>query len=233
MKLLSLAICLFTTYTFAAEINLPLAHPATGRDLQEYLTVIRTVGQIRTVGVENGSTIHVEGTPEEIAFAQWVVKQVDRPAGWQPSAQDLENPATRTFENKARLFYLPENISVQSTQETLTIIRTVLDAQKIFNTTSRHALIAAGTPAELEAMEWLLKALVTPTSEPYRIADPRFDTLRVFALAPTTTAQQTQEVLTHLRRDLRIQKVFNLNTPPTIVVRASAADIDRTARELK
>jgi len=233
MRIVTLLVVLAVS-AFAGERNLQLANPATQQSIQELATVIRTVGQIKTVNIERPGSFHVEGTPGELDMAEWMLSHFDRPTGWRPNEQELKNPAARTFQNSVRIFYLAADITPQSTQETLTILRTVLDTQKVFNFTAHRALVVRGTSTELEAIEWLLRAMAgRATSEPYKLEDPRFDTLRVFPLAPATSPKQVQETLTRLRTDLRIQKIFNLSSPPTLVVRATAADMDRVAKSIQ
>jgi hypothetical protein len=233
MRILTLLVVLAAS-AFAGERNVQLANPATQQSLQELATAIRTVGQIKTVNIEAPASFHIEGTPGELDMAEWMLTHFDRPTGWRPNEQELNNPAARTFQNNVRIFYLAADITPQGTQETLTILRTVLDTQMVYNFTPHRALVARGTSPHLEAIEWVLKAMSSGTiSEPYKLEDPRFDTVRVFPLAPATSQKQIQETLTRLRMDLRIQKVFTLSSPPTIVVRATAADMDRVAKSLQ
>jgi len=230
----ALLLAFLATSCFAEERTVPLANPATKQALQEMATVLRTVVQLKTVKIEDTPSIYVQGTPAEIDMAQWVVSRFDRPVNWRPNEQEVRNPATRTFEGQLRIFYVPGDVTPQGIQERLTILRTVLDTQLIFNFTPQQALIARGTPAELEAIEWVLRSLANEgSSEPYKLADPRFPLVRIFAMPPATTGKQMQETLTRLRTQVPIQKVFNLTSPPRLVVRATAADLDRAGDLLK
>ena len=242
-----LTLCLFAVVALvrADERTLQLTNPSTLRGMQEIATILRTVGDIKNLSLDAPhASFAVSGTPAELDFAEWIVHQVDRPAGWQPSEQDRNNPSTREYHlapgtpnGVARAFYLTSTLQPRPTQETLTILRTVLDVQKIFNYTDHHILVYRGPAAQVEAVDWTLKILDSPAgtpvpTEPWRLDSKPFDLLRVFSLPPDTTSPQMQQLITVLRRDDFVMKVFSLSNPPLLVEAATAPMLDQTAKRI-
>ena len=217
MRLVALILAL-STCAAADERTVTLVNGSSPMGLQEIATVLRTVVSISKLGLDaKNRSFDVEGTAAQLDASAWLISQLDKPAGWQPSEQEKENPSTREFRlpptrtaNVLRIYYLPQSTTLRGMQETLTILRTVLDLQKIFNYSTLHALVYVGTPVELDAVEWLLQSLSAgAVSAPYLLTEgtPR-DLVRVFPLPAEMTAQQVQQLLTELRmKALSIRKV--------------------------
>ena len=225
----------------AEERTVALVNVPSARGLQEIATVLRTVADIPKLSIDSAHPgFSLEGTPAQLDSGAWLIHQFDKPAGWQPSEQEKSNPSTREYRlpptepaNVFRIYYLPENTTQMGIQETLTVLRTVLDVRKIFSYTPLDALAWRGTASDVEAAEWLLHALDTRTvSEPYPLRDGKpFDVLRVFPLPGDITARQTQELLTALRmKPMSIMKVFTRTAPPAIAVRGTAAQVDQAEK---
>lgn len=210
----------------AEERVYPLANALTPEAGQEVATILRTVLSLREVKQEDGPQFRIGGPGADFGASEWLLHRLDRPVGWRPSEQEMKNPATRDYQSAVRVYYLPTETSVRSIQETLTILRTVLDVQKVFNYSQQKALIVGDTKAQLEAIEWLLGAMTgTVPSAPYKLEGKSDDMLRVFAL-PHGGATEVQNLIKDLRGKLRIQKVFNRTNPALVVVRGKATDLD-------
>ncbi len=233
----------FTTLASAEERTVVLAHDPTPRGVQEIATILRTVADIPKLSIDNTHlSFTMEGSAAQLDGAAWLVQQLDKPAGWRPSEQERENPSTREFRLASsekgpilRILYLPENTSTRGMQETLTIMRTVLDVQKIFNYSSQHALAIRGTAGELAADEWLLQALEANTvSPPYPLVEGvPADLVRVFPLPPDATSPRMAQLITALRsKPLFVQKVFTRSVPPVIAVRGTAAQLDQAEKQI-
>ncbi|MCU1330607.1 MAG: hypothetical protein JWN34_5977 [Bryobacterales bacterium] len=234
MRTLTLLVVL-TASAFAEVRDIKLANALAPRNVQELATILRTVVGVQILTIENG-VVHVDALVEQVDMCEFIVNRFDKPAGWLPSEQERKNPSARNYRDVVRIYYLdlPAAGAIQSMQETLTVLRTVLDVQRIFNYTSHQALTVRGTGPELEAIEWLLTAMAKGTSsEPYKLQGAALDTVRVFALPADTSAATLSNTLKALRTDLHIQKVFNVTAPPIIVARAAAADLDLVAKRLQ
>lgn len=214
----------------AEERVFPMANALTPESTQEILTILRTTLQLRDVSMEPGPKVRVGGPDADFGASEWLVHQLDHPVGWQPSEQEVKNPATRDYHGAVRVYYLPADISVQSIQETLTILRTVLDVKKVFHYTQQNALVVADSQPQLEAIDWLLGAMAENVpSAPYKLQPKPDDNLKVFTLAP---GAQVGVILTDLRSRLRIQKVFPKTNPVMFVVRGKAAELDAAEKVL-
>jgi hypothetical protein len=244
---MKLAICLtaFASLACADDRTIHFIHPVTARGMQEIATLFRTVGQIRDVEPDpaNASFL-VKGSPAELDFIEWMGHQLDHPANWQPTGQEKTNPAAREYRlapgernGIARSFHLESTLKPQTVQELLTILRTVLDVQMIFNYTDRQMLVYRGTPVQLDAVDWTLKILDSPADtpvpqEPMKLDARFFDLLRIYRLPPNTSTQQMQELIATLRTKDNVMKVFNLTSPPMLVEAGTAAMLDQTARRI-
>ena len=123
------------------------------------------------------STIAITGTPEQLALAEWLSKEVDKPEGWRPSDSEYGDPTAREYklpsgpDELARVFYLRDTATPQAVQEILTIVRTVLDVQKLF-VRSEPKMIAYRTDRSMaDLIEWLLPKLDSQSGDPSHTSD--------------------------------------------------------------
>lgn len=126
-----------------------LTHAFTSLDVQELITVLRTVGHIRYIYQYTPShALTVRGTSAEIRLAAWVIRELDQ-------TPDAEKEGAHQFEwadpqvPLVRTFYLVHK-SPRDIQETLTSLRGSAKIQRVFSHTTRGAIILAGTPAQVD-----------------------------------------------------------------------------------
>jgi hypothetical protein len=230
---------LFGTLAFAETRTVNLVNPVDALGSREILTLLRTVADVPSASMDAGR-VTIEGSVEQLGRAEWLVHQIDRPADWQPSQQERDNPATREYAGKIRIYFLANTPTPQAMQETLTILRTVLDTQRLFNYSRLHAVVLSGAQTQLDAVEWVLRQIDVPAgsvrvdSGLYRYVEEGpapFDTVEVFALPDDFTAQRLNEMVRTLRsRPISVMKIFNRTIPPSLVVHATAAQIDQVAQ---
>lgn len=203
------------------------------KGLKEVTTILRVVGKLDSVSVDpDTSAVKVTGTPDELAMSGWIIRNLDQPSP-SPDAYLVAGKS----DDGIRMFHLSRAAaeSPQAVQETLTVIRTVGDIQKIFNYTDRSDLVVRGTASELGLAEFLVHA-VDGTSDPERTAmtmSPEYhytwgrgtDTVRVYYLAHSPQPQQIQEILTNLRTVLYVQKCFNFMPLGALVIRGTPETI--------
>jgi hypothetical protein len=163
---------------------------------------------------------------------------MDKPSGWQPSAQDLDNPSAREYQIQpgppfadqspvARVYYLKNTTSRQGLQEMLTTLRLVGDFAIAFECDQPQMMALRGTATKMDLGEWMLRKLDAPFASPNTFKLPNMpdgtdDVVQVFYLEPTTTPQ-VLNALTRKIRAANIGKVFQFTSPPAIVARGSSA----------
>ena len=75
-----------------------LTNAPTEKALKEVATLLRTVTGSPYISWNIAqSTMAITGTPEQLALAEWLSKEVDKPAGWRPSDSEYGNPTAREF----------------------------------------------------------------------------------------------------------------------------------------
>ena len=243
MRLTAVAVATLFLASFAhARNTFDFTNKPSPQGLQEIATILRTVANIQRLTVDStAATVTVDGTPDEIATAGWIIHQLDRPASADPS---LPSPGTNSEQyvipgkrdDVIQVFHLNHVApkTPQAIQEILTVLRTVGDIQKIYNDTGLSDLVVHGTANELALTHFILDSLdvapgtVTVAATPefhYAVTGLPNDIVRVFYLSHTATPQQMQEILTTLRTVISIQKVFNYTPLNALTIRARASDL--------
>jgi general secretion pathway protein D len=91
---------------------------------------------------------------------------------WKPISKNaifvtVDNPTKRReyAEQVVKVFYLSNVTSPQEMQELLTVLRTVVDVQKVFNYTSQNALVVRAESDQMALVEKLISDLDKPRGE--------------------------------------------------------------------
>lgn len=204
--------------------------------LQELVTILRTVGDIRQLSIDSSArTLAIHGTPDELGLSAWILHALDQPAQSGkagPAAPAQPYLAAGKSDDQIRIYHLAHTPTTQGAQEILTVLRTVADVQKIFNYSPLNDLVVRGPAARIALVEYLINALdVVPgsvTASPefaYQPAGAPPQVVRVFYLASARTPMQIQELLTTLRVVADIQKIFNVTAVPALAIRGTPADL--------
>jgi hypothetical protein len=192
------------------------------------------------------SIIAITGTAEQLALAEWLAKAIDKPAGWRPSDSEYGDPTAREFklpsgrDELARVFYLRDTATSQAVQEILTIVRTVLDVQKLFFRSEPKMLAYRTDRSMADLIEWLLPKLDSQSCDPSHTSDSfklptpardgSDDVVRVFYLKPPVSLDEFNGLMMALRTTVEIQKTFGTISRPVLVVRGSPAQLSESAR---
>lgn len=211
--------------------------PKPPQAIQEILTTLRTVADVQKVfNYTSLSDLVVRGPAAQIAFSEYLINSLDVAPGSVTTSPEFHYQAPGQSSQVARVFYLANAKVPQQIQELLTVLRTVIDIQKVFNFSSLNALAIRGTASDIATSEWIIQSLDIPASaKPGPSAairqfvipanTPGGGIVRVFYPSHIDTPQAMQQTLTALRTKLFIQKVFNYTALPAIVVRDSADQI--------
>jgi len=208
-----------------------LANAPTPKMLQEIATDVRSIADIRRLFTYNKtSAMTVRGDPAQIALAEWLVSQLDQPAG---RAAPSEYRPSGSADDVVRIFYPVHTGSPQGLQEVATDVRAIGNIRRLFTYNESAALIMRGTAAEMALAEWLLEQLDQPTSAPPRTPDPHEyrpsgsvdDVVRVFFLSHADTPQRLQQIATEVRTTTAVKRLFTYNGPHALTLRGTAAQI--------
>jgi type II secretory pathway component GspD/PulD (secretin) len=230
--------CLIATAAFAQTTGVDgtfhFTSPQTPQSLQEAATILRTVADIPQLSVDSSlSTLTFHGPADKVAFAQWMLGELDRPGG---ETALHEYPMANG--EVARVNFLTNVQTAQGMQEVLTVLRTVADLAKAFNFSSRQAIVMRGSEGTVAFSEWILDQLNLPAQHKpdaapreYTITDnpiPRSGSLaRVNYLTNVSTPRGMQEILSTLRIVGEIQKIFTYTNQRALVLRGNDSDIAR------
>lgn len=212
-----------------------LTHTATVQEFQEIATLVRTIAEIRDMSADDAQmTLAVRGTGEQIGLAEWLVAQLDQPAGGPIPAtspeykglSDIDEQRHAITNGVARVFYFPHAATVQDFQETANAIRTVTEIRRVFTYNDGKAMVVRGTPAQMAMAEWLVSRLDRPDPQKqssageYR-AGGDDDVTAVLFLTNAKSVQDFQEIANTVRTIVEIRRMFTVNTPRAVLMRGT------------
>ena len=203
------------------------------QELQELLTILRTVADVQKIFTFSSNRAIILLAPEwQVSFSEWIIDQLQQKPDSAPREFTVGGPDYRGLGHGARLNFLSNMTSPQQSQETLTVLRTVGDVQKVFSFSSRPALILRAGDSDLQRAEWIIQQLDLPAGQASGPASFTVqgtdDATRVFRLR-NADPQAIQTAVTGIRSELNIKKVFPTYSPTNIAVRGTAEQIASTA----
>ena len=149
----------------AVKIFYP-AHLATAQQVQEVVNAVRSIAEVQRVMALSGpGAIVIRGSAEQVAFAEWIVGELDRSmAGKRPTGKreynypDTFSPADRRA-TAVRIYY-PATVSTPADmQEPVNGIRSVADAQRVVAFTVTGAIVMRRAPRTgAELADWPAQA---------------------------------------------------------------------------
>jgi hypothetical protein len=155
-----------------------LANRPTAQTAQEMLTTVRAVADVTDVSFDEAQlTFTLRGPANLLGLAEWLLRAMDKPAGWQPTTGESETVALREYHLPkgafpdpraewgpvARIYYLTNTTSrQQGIQEILTVLRAVGEIQKVFNCSAPRIIAFRGPATDVDLGEWLLRKLDVP-----------------------------------------------------------------------
>jgi type II secretory pathway component GspD/PulD (secretin) len=196
-----------------------LVNAGTPQVLQEAATVLRTVCDVANLSVDTStSSITVTGQPDLVALSEWTLTAIDAAGPMAP--QQYTVPGGK--DDAVKVVYLANTNSQQGVQELLTQLRTVVDLAKVFN--GPRALVFRGTSTQIAASSWLIAQLDRPFTPGAMPVSYPFgsEQVRVYYLHNIASPKPTQELLTAIRMQLKVQHVFVSSAPRAIAIRGSA-----------
>lgn len=224
--------------------SFPISNRLTPQEFQELQTAVRTMTDIRQLEAEASRTaITASGTPDQLALAQWLITQLDRPASAPPppdSSASRFNPPDAPG-SQVRIFRLQHAGSLRDLQEVMTLIRTMADIRKIFPNNTQHALCMRGTDEEMLLAEWLVQALDQP---PATVASPQpagrefalpggAEQVRLFFLPRTGNSPELSTAFTAVRSATTARRIFYNTAQHALAVRGTPQELSAAAAALR
>lgn len=205
-------------------------HAETMQDIQEIATVIRSMTDMRQISTATAPrSLAVRGTADQIALAEWLFSELDRPANRQALMREYR-PST-SGDDWVRVFFLAHTETPQDLQEVATLVRSIADIRRVFSYTAPRAVIARGTAGQMALAEWLLKELDNPGQSQnsavheYRMSDTDANLVRLFYLTRAETPQRLQEIATQVRSRTEIRRLFTVPRQKAVVLRGTPEQI--------
>ena len=193
-------------------------HDETPQDLQAIVNLIRATADIQRVyPYAARRAIALRGTPAQIALAEWLFSQVDKPVDPQTArVAAYEFPEPGGGVDAVRVFYFTHDETPRDLQEMMNVIRATVDVQRIFPYNARRAIALRGTPAQIALAEWLfgeLDQVASPQTNrtvAYEHPAPGSggNAVRLFFFTHDYTEEDLQEMINLIRTTTDIQRVF-------------------------
>jgi type II secretory pathway component GspD/PulD (secretin) len=212
---------------------------STARETQELVMAIRAIAEVqRSVICTESNAIAVRGLTHEVAFTSWLVTALDKPAPSPESAPascDYQRPGDPNSE--VRIFYVNPALTPRDLQELTNSIRSIIEVQRVVPFNARNALVFRSDPDRVSAAEWVVRTLDAPQIQtqaarsfrpPYASAGT--SELRVFALDPSTSLEELQQLANRLRAAAGTPFVVMYTARKSIVMRGSPAQMAIAAR---
>jgi hypothetical protein len=141
-----------------------LTYPQNPQQLQEIVTLIRSVGDISRVYVCNARrAIALRATAERVALAAWLVSELDKPLNGQAGSPDRAAPheyrLSDDSENLVRVFYLTGPPSPRDLSRAATQVRANSGIRRLFVYNAMGALAVRGTVGQVATAEKVLEEM--------------------------------------------------------------------------
>ena len=216
---------LLSTLSFAADQEkiFSLANAHTARQISEIATIVRSTTQDRTLFVDTDRrTMTVKGSEQQVAIADWLLKQLDHPPGEIPPAAEYK----AGNDDFVQVRHLPGSMGLQPIQEMLTGIRSTIQLNVMFAamTTNPPAVVMRGTRAQLAMTQWMYRGLLDNPG-PGEFAGERNEFVRLFYPKTFQTAQLL-ELATTVRTIVEGRRLFTYNPGEALMMHGGRAELN-------
>ncbi|HUE21041.1 MAG TPA: hypothetical protein VMQ86_05130 [Bryobacteraceae bacterium] len=141
-----------------------LRNAQTAQQLQEMVTLIRSIGDIMRLFVNNERrAIVLRATPERVGLAAWLVHELDKPVAGQAATGDAgeahEYRLSDDPENLVRVFYLGSPQPPQDLSKVFAQVRANTGIRRLFVYSALDALAVRGTAGQVATAEKVLEEM--------------------------------------------------------------------------
>jgi hypothetical protein len=200
------------------------------KNLQEIATVICAITDIPQTSVDTQEkSLPLRGTAGQIALAEWLFTNLDKPTNVSPDAAKHEYRVSDSADDVVRVFYLANPEVPTGVQEIATAVRSLASIRQMFIYNDLRAVVVRGTSEQINLAEFLFAQMDKPdipasrASAEFRMGS---DSLaRVFYLPNTKTVQDFQQLVTLVRTIAELRYAFTYNTARAVGVRGTEEQI--------
>lgn len=130
--------------------------------IQEVITTLRTVENIQKIYNYNAAAaIALRGTPAEVEMAEWLMGQLDVPAG-SASVGDHAYSIAGENNDSMRVFYLPAATAPRAMQDIVTALRTTGQIKFVYHCLDPRAIAVRAPAARVEIAGRIIAGWQTP-----------------------------------------------------------------------
>ena len=199
--------------------------------LKELVTTMRTVAQIYKVSVdEAASTLAMEGAPDQIALAEWLVPKMDVTAMSGAGPQEYRAPGNS--DDIVMVYPLEHAASPVGVQEIITVIRTVAEIQRVYALTAPRLIVLRGDAGHVALARFLLAEAdqaVQPRPSAvvheFKMDDGKMGTAVAYGLMHADSPRAMQETISMLRTVGEIARIFMVTEPKLLAIRGSVGEV--------
>jgi hypothetical protein len=223
-----------------------LAHIDTQQFLQEAVNAVRSLADIQRFFPYFGAkAIVARGTVDEVAFAGWLLGELDTPVQPIQTAVIHDHPVTYVPARSgslAQVFFLAHTETPLAMMEAVNLTRSMAEIQRLFPVNQHHALLMRGTPEQIAFANWILMELDKPVSKgtaatlEYKVPQSLDRTSSVAHLMYLSNPHQPQAVLDlikEIRTTTSIQRMFYDSAHNAVAMRGTGDQVARAEQLIK
>jgi len=208
---------------------------ATEQDFRELTTALRTITDIRRVGIYTAQrAIVVRGTRDQLDLAEWLLAEMNRDAPQQAYVYPKTGDARYDEDNQIRVFRYLRAPDVQQFNEVQTMIRTLTDTRRVYPYISKRAIVLRGTEEQLDMAQWILAQLDKPLPLAQKASSSDYamksgEVMKLYYFDGAMNAQTFNETQTAIRTATGIRRVYPFTPARTLGARGTAAQMAQLA----
>jgi hypothetical protein len=218
-------------------------HTDTPQNLQEITNIVRAMADTPATFDAVKKTMSMHGTSAQIALAEWLLSEMDRPVAPTPSPV----PAIQPYRNErgqdevVRVFSLAYAVSPVNLQQLTNLLRSTSDMQRMFPYNALKLLVARGSAEQMALADWLVRQLDRPPGAPaqdagtreIRVSNTIVNTVRVFYLTHDQSPQDVQAIVSQVRATVKVQRIYPYNAQHAVAVSGTAEQIAAVGQLVK
>jgi hypothetical protein len=201
--------------------------------LNQFIDVMKIVGEMQAaISNASGQSIAVSGTPDQLARASWLARELNQAPGGRPALTRHDYAGAVPQNQEVHVYYLAHIDSPSAIKEIVNLTRSAAEVQRAAPCAALNAIALRATPAEAEGAGWLFEPLDRPAGTmpaSYQNhpgpADSRPSTVQIYMLTNTDTPQSVQEIIKATRSISNIQRFFPYFSRKALVLRGSSEQV--------